>query len=32
VAGGVLALAALLLWLNLLSAMRRYVRHGGRLL
>ena len=29
-AGGVLALSALLLWLNLLSAMRRYVSHGGR--
>jgi uncharacterized membrane protein YphA (DoxX/SURF4 family) len=29
-AGGVLALSALLLWLNLLSAARRFGRHGGR--
>jgi len=29
-AGGVLALSALLLWLNLLSATRRFGRHGGR--
>jgi hypothetical protein len=29
-AGGVLALSALLLWVNLLSAMRRFGRHGGR--
>ena len=28
-AGGVLALSALLLWLNLLSAVRRFSRHGG---
>ena len=30
VAGSVLALSALLLWLNLLSATRRFGRHGGR--
>lgn len=30
-AGGVLALSALLLWLNLLAAARRFSRHGGRL-
>lgn len=30
-AGVALALSALLLWVNLLSATRRYVRHGGRL-
>lgn len=29
-AGGVLALSALLLWLNLLSVARRFSRHGGR--
>jgi hypothetical protein len=29
-AGGVLALSALLLWLNLLAATRRFARHGGR--
>lgn len=29
-AGGVLALSALLLWVNLLSAVRRFSRHGGR--
>jgi len=29
--GSVLALSASLLWLNLLSATRRYVHHGGRL-
>ena len=28
-AGGVLSLSALLLWLNLLSAVRRFSRHGG---
>jgi hypothetical protein len=28
-AGSVLALSALLLWINLLSALRRFVRHGG---
>jgi hypothetical protein len=31
VAGGVLALSALLLWINLLTAARRFSRHGGRL-
>lgn len=31
-AGSVLALSALLLWINLLAATRRYVRHGGRLI
>ncbi len=30
-AGSVLALSALLLWVNLLSAIRRYLRHGGHL-
>ena len=30
-AGSVLALSALLLWFNLLSATRRYLSHGGRL-
>jgi hypothetical protein len=30
VAGMLLALSALLLWVNLLSAVRRFVRHGGR--
>jgi hypothetical protein len=30
-AGIAAALSALLLWLNLLSATRRYARHGGRL-
>lgn len=30
-AGGALSLSALLLWLNLLSAVRRFSRHGGRL-
>lgn len=30
-AGVALAFSALLLWVNLLSATRRYVRHGGRL-
>ncbi|MCL5059902.1 MAG: hypothetical protein M1449_04940 [Candidatus Thermoplasmatota archaeon] len=30
-AGSALALSALLLWLNLLSATRRFGRHGGRL-
>ncbi|MDO9467379.1 MAG: hypothetical protein Q7J36_08765 [Thiobacillus sp.] len=29
VAGSVLAASALVLWLNLLSALRRFVRHGG---
>jgi hypothetical protein len=29
-AGIVLALSALLLWVNLLSAVRRFSRHGGR--
>jgi len=29
-AGSVLALSALLLWLNLIAATRRYLRHGGR--
>jgi len=29
-AGGTLALSALLLWLNLLAAARRYSLHGGR--
>lgn len=29
-AGSVLALLALLLWVNLLSAARRYIRQGGR--
>ena len=29
-AGGVLALSALVLWLNLVSATRRFGRHGGR--
>ncbi|HEY9145784.1 MAG TPA: hypothetical protein VIN36_03790 [Thiobacillus sp.] len=29
-AGGVLALSALLLWINLLSAVRRFSAHGGR--
>lgn len=29
-AGSVLALSALLLWLNLLAAVRRFSRHGGR--
>jgi hypothetical protein len=29
-AGGALALSALLLWINLLSAVRRFSRHGGR--
>ncbi|KVW99676.1 hypothetical protein [Thiobacillus denitrificans] len=29
-AGSVLALSALLLWVNLLSAVRRFSRHGGR--
>jgi hypothetical protein len=29
-AGSVLALSALLLWLNLLSVVRRFSRHGGR--
>lgn len=28
-AGGVLALSALLLWINLLSAVRHFARHGG---
>ena len=28
-AGSVLALSALLLWINLLSALRRFTRHGG---
>lgn len=31
VAGLALALSALLLWINLLSAARRFTRHGGRL-
>jgi hypothetical protein len=31
-AGSVLALSALLLWLNLIAATRRYLRHGGRLI
>lgn len=30
-AGLALALSALLLWLNLLSAVRRFIRHGGRI-
>lgn len=30
-AGGALALSATLLWLNLLAAVRRFYRHGGRL-
>ncbi len=30
-AGSLLALSAILLWLNLLSAVRRFYRHGGRL-
>jgi hypothetical protein len=30
VAGGVLTLSALLLWVNLLSATRRFSSHGGR--
>ncbi|MDP1929550.1 MAG: hypothetical protein Q8K62_13680 [Thiobacillus sp.] len=30
VAGMLLALSALLLWVNLLTAVRRFVRHGGR--
>lgn len=30
-AGGMLALSAILLWLNLLSAVRRFYLHGGRL-
>jgi hypothetical protein len=29
-AGSVLALSALLLWVNLLAAVRRFSRHGGR--
>jgi uncharacterized membrane protein YagU involved in acid resistance len=29
-AGAVLALSALLLWVNLLSAVRRFARYGGR--
>jgi hypothetical protein len=28
-AGAALALSSLLLWVNLLSATRRYARHGG---
>jgi hypothetical protein len=32
VAGGVLALSALLLWVNLLAAARRFSSHGGRFL
>ncbi|HEX7972214.1 MAG TPA: hypothetical protein VF501_08370 [Thiobacillus sp.] len=32
VAGGVLALSALLLWVNLLAAARRFSNHGGRFL
>ena len=31
-AGATLAVSALLLWLNLLSATRRFARHGGKLL
>ena len=31
-AGSVLALSALFLWLNLIAATRRYLRHGGRLI
>jgi hypothetical protein len=30
-AGGVLTASALLLWINLLSAVRRFIGHGGGL-